>query len=160
MEAIPTDQENLVKNEVLPTGPWRSIILPAGIILLIIFAGALAGYFLARPSNKAGLSALTGGQSGTSKAAKVAGVKDEKSFPDKTKGKLEVNDQTLVKEGSYKLIRPGGESQTVYLTSSLVDMAPYVDQCLEVWGQTFASQQAGWLMDVGYLEKTPCPEGL
>ena len=160
MEAIPTNQENLVKNEVLPASTWRSIILPAMIILLIIFTGAAAGYFLANSGTGSSLPSLSGGQSNGSKAAKVAGVKDEKSFPDKTTGRMEVNDRSVVKDGSYKLIRPGGESKTAYLTSSLVDMAPYVGQCVEVWGQTFASQQAGWLMDVGYLEKTECPEGI
>ncbi len=55
-------------------------------------------------------------------------------------------------EGSHKLIRPGGDDQTVYLTSSIVDLDKFAGHKVKVWGETFSSQKAGWLMDVGKLK--------
>jgi hypothetical protein len=40
----------------------------------------------------------------------------------------------------------------VYLTSSTVDLSPFVGKKVRVWGQTFTGQKAGWLMDVGLVE--------
>ncbi len=55
-------------------------------------------------------------------------------------------------EGAYHLQRPGGESQNVYLTSSVLDLSPFVGRKVKVWGQTQTAQSAGWLMDVGRLQ--------
>ena len=49
-------------------------------------------------------------------------------------------------------MRPGGESQNVYLTSSVVDLDLFVDHKIRIWGETFSAQKAGWLMDVGRVE--------
>lgn len=51
-------------------------------------------------------------------------------------------------EGSHKLLRPGGDSQTVYLTSSATDLDEFVGMDVEIWGETFKGQKAGWFMDV------------
>ncbi len=55
-------------------------------------------------------------------------------------------------EGSHRILRPGGKTQTVYLTSSVIDLNPFVDHKVKVWGETFAAQKANWLMDVGRVE--------
>ena len=55
-------------------------------------------------------------------------------------------------EGSHKLLRPGGVSQTVYLTSSVTDLDAYVGMEVEIWGETFKGQKAGWFMDVGKVK--------
>ena len=55
-------------------------------------------------------------------------------------------------EGSFNLERPGGVSQTVYLTSSTVDLSEYLGKKIKVYGQTMQAQKAGWLMDVGKVE--------
>lgn len=55
-------------------------------------------------------------------------------------------------EGAYHLERDGGPSRNVYLTSSVLDLAPFVGHTVKVWGQTQAAQSAGWLMDVGRLQ--------
>ncbi len=55
-------------------------------------------------------------------------------------------------EGTHKLIREGGESQTAYLTSSIIDLDPLVGKKVQVWGETFKGQKAGWLMDVGRVK--------
>lgn len=55
-------------------------------------------------------------------------------------------------EGSHKLLRPGGDSQTVYLTSSVTDLDLFVGMEVELWGETFKGQKAGWFMDVGRVK--------
>lgn len=55
-------------------------------------------------------------------------------------------------EGSHRLLRPGGESQTVALTSSETDLSELVGSEVKIWGETFKGQKAGWLMDVGRVE--------
>jgi hypothetical protein len=55
-------------------------------------------------------------------------------------------------EGSHKLLRPGGDSQTVYLTSSVTDLDVFVGMEVELWGETFKGQKAGWFMDVGRVK--------
>ena len=78
------------------------------------------------------------------------GVQDEKNFPDTAEGQL--TQGGIDGEGSHHLVREGGESQNVYLTSSIIDLDQFVGQQVKVWGQTFQAQKAGWLMDVGRLE--------
>lgn len=51
-------------------------------------------------------------------------------------------------EGSHHLVRPGGVDQTVYVTSSVVDLDQFVGHKITIWGDTFSAQKAGWLMDV------------
>ncbi len=77
------------------------------------------------------------------------GSKDE-SFKDSAEGYLEIGG--LDGEGSHKLLRPGGASQTVYLTSSVTDLSELAGTEVKVWGETFKGQKAGWLMDVGRVE--------
>lgn len=74
-----------------------------------------------------------------------------KNFKDSAEGILEKNDSKIVTEGSHRLVRDG-ESQTVYLTSSVVDLDNYIGKKVKVWGETFNSKKAGWLMDVGKVE--------
>lgn len=157
-------QKEKILHEFTPVAQkktWREIFLPAGIILLIILAGAVSGYFL---SNKKGGSAggakMIGGKNTVSSPEEM-GIKDSESFPDKAQGKVEVNDSKEITEGSHKLVRPGGESQTAYITSSVVDLNQFIGKCVEVWGETFSGQKAGWLMDIGFVKKLDkCPEGL
>jgi len=55
-------------------------------------------------------------------------------------------------DGEYHLVRSGGPSQYVYLTSSTLDLSQFIGSKIEVWGQTQTAQHAGWLMDVGRVE--------
>jgi len=34
----------------------------------------------------------------------------------------------------------------------VIDLEKFVGRKVKVWGQTFAAQKAGWLMDVGKLK--------
>jgi hypothetical protein len=84
------------------------------------------------------------------RAGAVFGVPDEKTFKDTTHGVLIVGG--IEGEGSHTLLREGGISQNVYLTSSVVDLDQFKDMEIKVWGETFKGQKAGWLMDVGRVE--------
>lgn len=55
-------------------------------------------------------------------------------------------------EGTHHLERTGGVSQTVYLTSSVVDLDSFVGRKVEIWGETISSKKAGWLMDVSKIK--------
>lgn len=75
---------------------------------------------------------------------------DSEAFKDSAQGTVAKNGTQG--EGSHRLLREGGDSQTVYLTSSTLDLDLFVDHKVEVWGETFAAQKAGWLMDVGKVK--------
>jgi len=161
---VTMEEQNLVKEfEEADRKPFsKEILLPAGIILVIILAGVGTGYLLsARGRQGSGVSVtkLTGGAEVVS-GQKEVGIKDTTVFKDSASGKIEANG-TDAHEGSHKLIRPGGASQTAYLTSSVVDLNQFLGKCVEVWGETFAAQKAGWLMDVGRVKiLDQCPAGL
>lgn len=159
------NQENIVKDLEADEkkSAFKEIILPALVILVIILAGSVTGYFLANRGGLAGGEAqvkkLIGGAELVQSSTEV-GIKDV-NFKDTTEGRLEVNNDTAIPEGSHKLIRPGGASKTAYLTSSVVDLNQFVGKCAQVWGETFAAQKAGWLMDVGRVKLLDsCPAGI
>ena len=122
------------------------------LVLILVLAGIGTGY---------GLSWVTQGSGSTGKISQevasedikkgvIVGVTDEKTFRDSAEGDLKKGG--IDDEGSHHLERPGGPSQNVYLTSSIVDLDKFVGRKVKVWGETFAAQKAGWLMDVGKLE--------
>lgn len=143
-------------------GALKEVLLPAGVILGLILFGAVSGYFLAnRGSVSLPGSKMIQGNGKMVASRQEMGLKDEEAFPDKSQGKIEVNDSKTILEGSHKLLRAGGESKSAYLTSSVVDLDQFVNDCVEVWGETFSAQSAGWLMDVGYIKRLDeCPEGV
>jgi len=157
------EEENLVKSlSESKKSILKEIFLPAGIILAIIIAGGVTGWFFAsRTGERDGrVNQLIGGAQ-VVESKKEVGIKDEKTFRDYAAGRIEINDNGEVPEGSHKLIRPGGPSQTAYLTSSVIDLNQFLGKCVEVWGETFAAQKVGWLMDVGRVKiLDSCPEGL
>lgn len=124
------------------------------IIVVALGAGALTGLGAARLSAKSGTNPLSGSAAPVSVVAgdtinngDVFGSADETPYKDSAEGYLEIGG--LDGEGSHKLIREGGVSQTVYLTSSVTDLSKFNGMQVKVWGETFKAQKAGWLMDVG-----------
>ncbi len=124
---------------VLPVWLAIGFLAAAGLV------GGFAGWFI---SGKTGSKTATPSQS--VETAKSSGIKDVKRFPDTATGILK--EGGIDGEGSYHLERPGGKSQNVYLTSSIVDLAKFVGKKITVQGETFEAQTAGWLMDVGFVE--------
>jgi hypothetical protein len=79
-----------------------------------------------------------------------AGVLDSKTKYDNATGVLK--DGGTGNEGTHHLDREGGVDQTVYLTSSVIDLSSFNGKKVQVWGQTLASKKAGWLMDVAKVQ--------
>lgn len=119
------------------------------IVAVALLLGLVLGFVISQ--NKGGISskALTQKDGAVAKGA-VFGSDDTKTFKDQAEGIMKAGGTDG--EGAYHLVRPGGESQNVYLTSSLVDLSKFIDRKVKVWGQTQKAQVAGWLMDVGRVE--------
>ncbi|OGG02490.1 hypothetical protein A2W14_01680 [Candidatus Gottesmanbacteria bacterium RBG_16_37_8] len=116
---------------------------------LIIMTGVFSGFFLSktigRKTSSSSDSTRVGGGSNT-----IVGSTDTKTFRDQAEGELLAGG--INGEGTHRLERPGGESQTVALTSSVLDLSQFEGKKVRVWGETFAGQTAGWFMDVGKVE--------
>lgn len=119
-------------------------------LIIAVFLGIGSGYALSRNS-QSGVN-TSGGLVDSSKVGKgmVIGSDDTKTFKDTVAGDLK--EGGIQGEGQFHLVRPGGISQNVYLTSSTVDLSKFVGKKIKVWGETQKAQYAGWLMDVGRLE--------
>lgn len=120
------------------------------ILLVPLLLGALSGYALYR-KNTEGKVRLAGKNVEVVQNQTEEGVKDAATFRDTASGTLQENDGKITNEGAYILVRDG-PSQNVYLTSSVVDLGKYVGKKVQIWGETFQGQKAGWLMDVGRIK--------
>lgn len=155
MDTQPIDSNSGLVKPLEPTksksARSKKLIIP----LLIILLGIVSGWGISRMSDS---SITTSGQltspesiSATNlKVGEIVGVPDEKSFRDKAEGVLA--EGGFEGEGSYHLLRDGGKTQNVYLTSSIIDLSLFVGHKITVWGETFSAQKAGWLMDVGRVQ--------
>lgn len=118
-------------------------------VLIIVLAGVGTGYFLSsRQSPPVPVSRDVAKEEITK--GMTVGIVDEKTFRDSAEGKLEQGG--FDGEGSHHLVRPGGDSQNVYLTSSVVDLDKFIGRQIKVWGETFSAKKSGWLMDVGKVQ--------
>lgn len=124
------------------------------ILLAATFIGIGTGYGIVAFTNSGNSSIIsplkTGSTTSNEKVSQSAGIKDEKTFSDKAEGIM--REGGIEGEGAYHLERAGGDSQTAYLTSTTVDLEPYIGKKVRVLGKTFQGKVAGWLMDVGYVE--------
>lgn len=133
---------------------WMTIAI---LSVLAIAAGLTGSYFyksnqkntVAQEGATAAVTA-TVAETGNINKGDVFGSADESVFKDSAQGYLEAGG--INGEGSHKLLRIGGVSQTVYLTSSVTDLDKFNGMEVKVWGETQASGKAGWLMDVGRVE--------
>ena len=129
----------------------KQSLVPVIILFVVaIGAGIFTGAWF--KTSKASGSGVSGNVQATIpstgvKVGDVFGSTDETSFKDKATGVIDKGG--LNGEGTHKLVRPGGPSQTVYLTSSVIDLDQLVGDQVTVWGETFKGQKVGWLMDVG-----------
>lgn len=120
------------------------------IIAVLVALGILSGYGV-YAWRTAGTVRLAGKDVTVVSTPTEEGVKDASTFKDTATGKIIANDGKITTEGTYILTR-GDVSQNVYLTSSVVDLSKYEGKRVQVWGETFAGQKAGWLMDVGRIK--------
>lgn len=134
--------------------PNNTVLLAVFIFLFAIAAGIGTGFGI-KAMSKTGTTInksdkTTASSKSEEAVAQSAGIKDEKTFKDEADGIL--REGGIEGEGAYHLERKGGESQTAYLTSTTVDLEPYIGKKVRVLGKTFSGEKAGWLMDVGYVE--------
>lgn len=128
-----------------PKTIMRTVVV--GVYVLLIGLGIGTGYLLS--GKKIGLSGA-GQAPGVVKTDGAVGSADTKTFKDSADGVIEKGG--LDGEGTHKLVREGGPSQTAFLISSVIDLDSYLGKKVRVWGQTFAAEKAAWLMDVGKIE--------
>lgn len=141
-----------------PLIPLRKVVggskfrkaLPVLIVIIVVAAGIFSGLIFSSRSKSATVAQSLNEEELEPK------VKESfaQTFKDEAEGTVEKNeDLDRYAQGTHKLIRPGGESQTAYLTSSVLDLDEYVGKKVKVFGETFGSNQVGWLMDVGKVEE-------
>lgn len=136
-------------DEAKPT--TNSMKAPFIVFILLAFFGIGTGFLLAKTNKSTVVSSNKGAVTVSSvKKGDTFGSTDEKTFRDKAEGVL--REGGIEGEGAFHLERPGGASQNVYLTSSVVDLSNFIGRKVKVWGQTNAAKRAGWLMDVGKLQ--------
>lgn len=124
----------------------RRVVRMVYVVLIVL--GIATGYLLSKNSQL-----VPGGSGDTNifgKTDQAIGSTDTKTFKDSAEGILEKGG--INGEGTHKLLREGGESQTAYLVSSSVDLDVFIGKKVKVWGETFAAKKAAWLMDVGKVE--------
>ncbi len=151
-------QEHISANPKISQKPenMSAIFTKKLFIILITTAilGGITGYILSAKKQSSTDIALTSGSIDSSKISKgtVVGSNDTKTFKDTAVGTLKSGG--INGEGQFHLVRPGGDSQNVYLVSSSVDLSKFIGKKIKVWGQTQTAQYAGWLMDAGRVEVT------
>lgn len=140
-------EEPVLHNMNMKESPLFTQKLLIGIVIVTVL-GVGAGYVL--PKKGYAPSATPGSVVETSGDKMTIGSTDTKTFNNTAEGVLK--EGGIDGEGQYHLVRPGGDSQNVYLTSSVVDLSQFLGKKIKVWGQTQTAKKAGWLMDVGRVE--------
>lgn len=118
------------------------ILIFIGVVILGLGTG-----FLFAPKKSSVTTVTTGTDLAELPKGTVFGSENEEEFDNSTEGLLKVGG--INGEGTHHLERPGGESQNVYLTSSVIDLSQLEGKKIKVWGKTYDAQTAGWFMDVG-----------
>jgi len=149
MVADKTSPHPSVLSPIEPNGEKKTMRKVAiGVYVTLVVLGVGTGYLLSRSTVTTNKE--TTQESKMVKTDKVEGVADTKNFKDSAVGTLEKGG--INGEGTHKLVREGGPSQTAYLVSSVIDLDSYAGKKVKVWGETFAAEKAAWLMDVGKIE--------
>ena len=130
----------------------KSAFTPKVLVLLVVVVilGIGAGFIVSSKTGPNSVKISKVASSGSTVKGTVVGSNDTTTFKDTVEGTLK--EGGINGEGAFHLVRPGGDSQNVYLTSSSVDLSKFINQKIKVWGATQKAQYAGWLMDVGRIE--------
>ena len=134
-------------NQTTSTAALRKVI---GFLIIVAILGVATGFLLGNSKSGSGKHMLSLPQLGNSMQGKTFGSNDTTTFKDTAEGILQ--NGGIDGEGQYHLVRPGGDSQNVYMTSSSVDLSQFINKKIKVWGQTQAAKKAGWLMDIGRVQ--------
>lgn len=130
-----------------PKKVWPYVI---GAFLVVLIGVGTAWLISSKVMNKSGSSGKAA--PGVKVTSTEAGKLDPNIKYDTATGMLQAGG--LNGEGTHHLVRDGGASKNVYLTSSVVDLSLFVDKKVNIWGDTLASKKVGWLMDVAKIQVT------
>ncbi len=121
---------------------------------IVVAFGIVSGWVLAeKVTGKKSQSTVQQSQtdSKVGESQMQAGIEDESIFEKQAPEGILVRGG-IDGEGTHHLERPGGPSQNVYLTSTVIDLDSFVGKKVKVWGNTISGVKAGWLMDVGKIK--------
>jgi len=124
-------------------------MIVGGVFVVMIALGVVTGYFISGGKNTSG-SATSAAAGPTATGKNVFGSADTKTFTDSATGTIEKGG--ISNEGTHKLIREGGASQTACLVSSVLDLDEFVGKKVKVTSKTMEAKSCPWLMDVGQIE--------
>ena len=151
-ETAPTENQILSEIPTYQPKNWKLIGSVLTVIVIVVLLGVVSAILFWNQRYSPGNVKSSAQTIATTQPPEPQ--KDERTFRDQAEGTLERNETTgQYQQGTHKLVRAGSPSQTVYLVSSVVDLEQHVGQKVKVWGETFQSNQVGWLMDVGKVEK-------
>ncbi len=144
MGALPEAIGDKKASEDMKTQSQTMIFVVYGVLVVL---GIGTGYLLSTTvrNTSSSFSKMT-----VVKTQTTEGISDAKTFRDSAEGIIEKGGTNG--EGTHKLIREGGVSQTAFLVSSVIDLDEYIGKKIKVFGETFAAKKAAWLMDVGKIE--------
>lgn len=145
--ALKESENRELDHETEETDMKKANMIMIVVYVVLVILGVGTGSLL---SGTVSATKATSQSSTIVKTDKTAGISDTKTFKDSAIGVIEKGG--LDGEGTHKLIRDGGPSQTAYLISSAVDLDEYAGKKVKVWGETVAAKKAAWLMDVGKVE--------
>lgn len=132
-----------------PTSNKNTLVLVV-VSFLVVLVGIGTGWLLSGGVKAKKGTSVTDVAPGGMKSLTEAGLSDEDQFPDTTEGVLE--EGGIEGEGTHHLVREGGASQYVYVTSTAFNLDDFAGKKVQVWGETLAGKHAGWLMDVGKIK--------
>lgn len=123
-------------------------LIIGAVFVLMIGLGILTGYIISAKKPSTTTSTAMAGPTATGK--NVFGSADSKTFTDSATGVIEKDG--IGEEGTHKLIREGGPSQTACLVSSVLDLDQFVGKKVKVTSKTMDAKKCPWFMDVGRIE--------
>ncbi len=143
------NQEQSLINKINMNSPFftKKLIL---VLIVAVILGVGTGYMLANKKSGVDVANTDSLDSSEISIGMIVGSDYTKIFKDTAVGMLKGGG--INGEGQFHLVRKGGDSQNVYLTSSIVDLNMFIGRKIKIWGETQKAQYAGWLMDVGRVE--------
>lgn len=123
-------------------------VIIGGVFILMVGLGILTGYIISAKKPSTTTSTAPAGPTAIGK--NVFGSADSKTFTDSATGVIEKDG--ISGEGTHKLIREGGPSQTACLVSSVLDLDQFAGKKVKVTSKTMDAKKCPWFMDVGRIE--------
>jgi hypothetical protein len=141
-------QENRLMKE-LPKENRKAKMLSTLMVFAVVSAGVATGWVFSGPSRavteRPEISNVAVGEKG----ATEAGIADTSQFKEEVEGVLERGG--IEGEGTHHLVRNGGPTKNVYLTSGVIDLEMFVGKKVKVWGNSLSGTKAGWLFEAGKI---------